>query len=76
VVYDKFHVIEKVEEECDRVRKAESRADAGKRDRLETTRWMWPKNRVNWTEKGVQKWESMVLERCVTGTAYQLRLVL
>ena len=75
-MYDKFHVIEKVVEECDRVRKAESRADAGKRDRLERTLWKWLKNRVNWTEKEVQKLESMVLEQCVTGTAYQLRLVL
>jgi transposase len=40
VVYDKFHVIQNVVEACDQVRKAESRADAGKRDRLERTRWM------------------------------------
>jgi transposase len=49
VVYDKFHVIQNVVEACDQVRKAESRADTGKRDRLERTRWMWLKNRVNWT---------------------------
>jgi hypothetical protein len=65
-----------VVEACDQVRKAESRADAGKRDRLERTRWMWLKNRVNWTEKEAQKWESMALERCVTGMAYEMRLVL
>ncbi len=76
VVYDKFHVIQNVVEACDQVRKAESRADAGKRDRLERARWMWLKNRVNWTEKEAQKWESMALERCVTGMAYQMRLVL
>ncbi len=51
VVYDKFHVIQNVVEACDQVRKAESRADGGKLDRLERTRWMWLKNRVNWTEK-------------------------
>jgi transposase len=76
VVYDKFHVIQNVVEACDQVRKAESRADAGKRDRLERTRWMWLKNRANWTEKEAQKWESIALERCVTGIAYQMRLVL
>jgi transposase len=76
VVYDKFHVIQNVVEACDQVRKAESRADAGKRDRLERTRWMWLKNRVNWTEKETQKWESMALDRCVTGMAYEMRLVL
>jgi transposase len=76
VVYDKFHVIQKVEDACNQVRKAESRADAGKRDRLERTRWMWLKNRVNWTEKEAQEWESMALERCVTGIAHEMRLVL
>ena len=76
VVYDKFHVIQNVVEACDRVRKVESRSNAGKRDLLERTRWMWLKNRVNWTEKEAQKWESMALERCVTGMAYEMRLVL
>ena len=76
VVYDKFHVIQNVVEACDRVRKLESRSNAGKRDLLERTRWMWLKNRVNWTEKEAQKWESMALERCVTGMAYEMRLVL
>ena len=76
VVYDKFHVIQNVVEACDQIRKIESRADAGKRDLLERTRWMWLKNRVNWTEKETQKWESMALERCVTGMAYEMRLVL
>lgn len=75
-VYDKFHVIQYVVEACDQIRKIESRADAGKRDQLERTRWMWLKNRENWTEKETLKWESMALERCVTGMAYQMRLVL
>ncbi len=47
MVYDKFHVIQNVVKACDQVRKAESRADTGKRDRFERTRWMWLKNRVN-----------------------------
>jgi transposase len=37
---------------------------------------MWLKNRVNWTEKETQKWESIALELCVTGMAYEMRLVL
>jgi len=76
VVYDKLRVTQNVLEACDQVRKAESLADAGKRDRLERTRWMWLKNRVNWTQMETQKWESMALERCVKGMAYQMRLVL
>ena len=73
---DKFHVIQYVVEACDQIRKIESLADAGKRDQLERARWMWLKNWENWTEKETLKWESMVLERCVTGMAYQMRLVL
>jgi len=76
VVYDKFHVIQNVVEACDQVRKVESRSDAGKRELLERTRWMWLKNRANWTEKETHKWESMALERCVMGMAYEMRLVL
>jgi transposase len=75
VVYDKFHVIQKVVEACDQVRKAESRSDAGERELLERTRWMRLKNRANWTEKETHRWESMSLERCVTGMAYEMRLV-
>ena len=62
VVYDKFHVVQNVVEAFDQVRKAESQADAGKRDRLERTPWVWLKNPVNWTEKKGLKWESMALE--------------
>jgi len=49
-------------EACDQVRKEDSRADLGERDRLERKRWMWLKNRVNWTETETQKWNSMALE--------------
>jgi len=38
--------------------------------------WMWLKNRVNWSEREAQKRESMALVRCVTGMAYEMRLVL
>jgi transposase len=76
MVYDKLHVIQNLVEACDQVWKAEVRADAGKLDRLERTRWMWRRNRANWTEKETQKWESMALKRCMTGMAYRMRLVL
>ena len=54
VVYDKFHVIQNVVEACDQVRKAESRADNGRQDRLDRPPWLWLKNRGNWTEKDTQ----------------------
>jgi hypothetical protein len=41
-----------------------------------TAHCMWLKSRANWTENESQKWESMALERCVTGMAYEMRLVL
>ena len=37
---------------------------------------MWLKNRVKWTEKETQKWESMALKRCVAGMASEMKLVL
>ncbi len=51
VVYDKFHVIQNIVVACDQVRKAESRAHDGRRDRTDRKRWMWLKNRLNWTDK-------------------------
>jgi hypothetical protein len=76
VLHDKFHVIQNVVEAFDQVQKAESRAGAGKGDRLERNRWMWLNIRVNWTEKKVQKWRAMALERCVTDMACEMSLVL
>ena len=76
VVSDKFHIKANVVEAFYPEQKAGIRADAGKRNWLGRTRWMRLQSRVNWTEKEAQKWESMALERCVTGMAYDLRLVL
>jgi len=76
VVYDKFHVIKYVMDAGDSGRKLESRADAGKLDRLELTRWMWLKNWVKLTEKEAENWESMPPERCVTDTASEMGLLL
>jgi hypothetical protein len=59
VVYDKFNVIQYAVEARHQVRRAQSRANACERDRLERTRWMWLKNQVNWTETETQKWKSM-----------------
>ena len=50
VVYDRSDVIQNVVQASDPVRKAEYRACAGKRYRLEVTRWMRLKNRVHWKE--------------------------
>ncbi len=39
----------------DQVRRAENRADAGKRDRLERMLWMWLNNLIKCVEKGSLK---------------------
>ena len=76
VVYDKFHVIQNEVKAGDQVREVESRADGGQRDRSEWIRWISLKNRVNWTVKEAQKWESMALNKCLTGSANQMTLML
>jgi hypothetical protein len=76
VVVDKFHVIQNVVKACDLLRRDKSNSEARKRVMLEQTRWMWLENRVIWTEKETQKWEAMALVRCMTGLAYEMRLVL
>jgi hypothetical protein len=51
VICEEFDVIQNVVEACDQVRKAESRSNAGKQDMLTRKRWIWLKNRINWTAK-------------------------
>jgi hypothetical protein len=57
LVCDKFHIIYNEVKVRDKILKNKSRATARKRDQLERKRWMWPKNRVNWTETESLKWE-------------------
>lgn len=76
VVYDKFHLVQHVVEACGQVRAAETRMGPEKRDKLSKTLWLIRKNPENWTAKETKRWESMALERCATGLAYEMRLVL
>ena len=62
-------------EACDKVRKAERRAETRMRDWLEQTNWMCFKIWANWTEKKVKMWQSMSMKRFVTGIAYRMGLV-
>lgn len=76
VVFDKFHVIQHVVEACDEVRRVESRLNPERQAVLAKSRWLWRKNPENWTAKEAQRWESLAGERCATGLAYEMRLVL
>ena len=70
------YVNQNVVDTCDQVRRTQSRAETGKGERLERTRWMWIKNRLHSTKKAPKKSELMALEPYVTGMAYEMRLVL
>ena len=76
VVYDKFHVVQHAVEACDRVRAAETRLGPEEQDKLSKTRWLFRKNPENWTTKESDRWKSLARERCATGLAYEMRLVL
>ena len=65
LVDGKFHLIKNVVVAYYQIRIAQSRAGACKRDSLEGTRWIWPKNWANWKGKEAQNSELKALERFV-----------
>jgi hypothetical protein len=50
----------------DHIQMIESQVNAGNRDHLERTRWIWLKKRVNWMRNGALKWESVPMKRRLT----------
>jgi transposase len=76
VVYDKFHVVSQVSHAVEEVRRKERRADAGAREHLEKTCWLWRKNPEGWTEREAERWEQLKDKPLVTGLAYAMRLEL
>lgn len=77
IVFDPFHVIAKVGEAVDQVRRHESRETTlSKRQQLRKTRWLWLKNPGNLSE--AQAEHLATLQKCnlLTAKAYQMRLTL
>ena len=76
VVFDKFHVIGQVVAAMEQVRRREVRQDAGAREQLQRTCWLWRKNPENWTDKEQERWSQLQDKALVTGLAYAMRLEL
>jgi Transposase len=76
VVSARFHFIQYAVAACDQIRKIESRADDGTRKQLQRPRWLWVKNRVNWTQKDPLWCVSIALERCLIGMTCEMTMEL
>lgn len=77
VVFDKFHVIKKVSEAVDKVRRAEVRLGGqGVWDALHKSQWLWRKNPQNLTATEQARLAGIQAKNFGTAKAYQMRLVL
>ena len=69
VVFDKFHVVSQVVKAVEEVRRKETRQEAGAREPLAQTRWLWRKNPGPWTDKEGARWLQLQDKPLVTGLA-------
>jgi transposase len=77
VVFDKFHVVMKVNKAVDQVRRAEVRLGGpGVWEALHKSQWLWRKNPENLTEKEAARLAGIDQKSLHTAQAYQMRLVL
>ena len=77
IVYDKYHLIAKVNEAVDSTRKEEMKNKSwSKWSELKKSRWIWLKNPENLSEKQKAKYDSIDKENLCTAKAYQMRLTL
>jgi transposase len=77
VVFDKFHVIAKVNEAVDATRKAEQRlANKEQRERLKASRWPLLKNPENLTLKPRAHYDNLLKSSLCAVKAHQMRLAL
>jgi hypothetical protein len=75
MVYDKILVIQKVVEAYDQLRKDGSLAEAGRPAQVAADSLDVAHEPGEWCAKGSQNWGETALNRCVTGMALTLRLV-
>lgn len=77
VVFDKFHVIAKVNEAVDEARRAEQRVSCKpQRELLKRARWVLLKNEENLTARQKQQHQGLLKSTLGTLKAYQMRLAL
>jgi transposase len=74
IVYDKFHISKHLSEAIDKVRKQENRAliQQGKND-LKRTKYVWLKNRANWTAKQEELFNNLINMNFKVGIAWSLK---
>lgn len=76
VVFDKFHVIQDVNQAVDQVRMRELRAGGkGIWEALSRSRWLWRKNPENLTAQQRERLAQIQNKNLITAKAYQMRLV-
>ncbi|MGV8147361.1 MAG: transposase, partial [Alkaliphilus sp.] len=72
VIYDKFHVIKRINEEVNKVRRAEVKEN----DNLKGTIFIWLKNPENLTKKQLEEITSLAKSNLKTLRAYNIKLSL
>ena len=72
ITFDKFHVMKRVNEEVDKVRRQEVKEN----EMLKSTRYIWLKNPENLTEKQNEQMKSLSKSKSKTLRAYNIKLSL
>ena len=76
VVFDKFHVIQQVNQAVDQVRRKEVRVGGkGVWEALHKSQWLWRKNPENLTPEQQERLAQIQNKNLITAKAYQMRLV-
>lgn len=76
IVFDKFHVIQALNEAVESVRRLEAKQSEAKRQALEKSQWVFRKNMENHTDEQTQRLDEMNRQNLMTVTAYQMRLAI
>jgi transposase len=74
MVFDKFHVIQTLNEAVEAVRRLEAKQSEAKRQALEKSQWVFRKNMENHTDEQARRLDEMNRQNLMTVTAYQMRL--
>lgn len=76
IVFDKFHVIQTLNEAVEAVRRLEARQSAEKNAALSKSQWVFRKNMENHTDEQTRRLDQMNRQHLLTVTAYQMRLAI
>lgn len=76
ISFDKFHVVQEINEGVEKVRRLEAQSSGTAKSWLKRSQWIWRKNPENWTESEALRTVELEKQHLHTATAYQMRLVL